>query len=102
MKPWITIVLLMLAAGAGHAGTFELSDPANEILAEKLAEEEQRAQEATAGAEESPASDVQADLFCTVDPVTDRCVCIARDNVSVVETPEAECRANAGHPALSD
>jgi hypothetical protein len=109
MKILATIALLALWAGAAGADTFELSDPANEMHAEweaKKAEEQreadQRIIEEIERAEQEAEAMKKADIFCTMDNVTDRCFCIDRNTVRTVDLPQEECKARVAQAAASE
>ena len=87
MKYLALIALLCLAAGFGHAGTFELSDPANEMLEEK---QDPEAQQWTLGkSETSPA--LLENALCTVDTETGACSCIDQKHARKLTLTREEC-----------
>ena len=87
MKHLVLIASLCLAASFGHADTFELSDPANEILEEK---QDPEAQQRTLGeSETSPARLKNA--LCTVDTETGACSCIDQKHARKLTLTREEC-----------
>ena len=95
MKLLSVFALLALWPGFLQAGTFELSDPANEMYADQQAREQELAQESADLADEPTGGHSAEVLFCAVDSETDLCVCIDRVTIDVVEVSDAECRALA-------
>ncbi|MGD2130307.1 MAG: hypothetical protein PVJ17_13470 [Lysobacterales bacterium] len=81
-----SITLLCLLAGTAFAGTFELTDPANEMYEEEHAPPKPPA--------EPPAeSEPTQNMRCTVDLDTGECFCIEKASAKKVQMSQATCAA---------
>ena len=89
MQRFALIALLCLSAGLARAGTFELSDPANEMYEEQQAKGEW--QEAPYEAEPRPA--VSDNTLCSVDMATGACTCIDKELAKKLSMTREECVA---------
>jgi hypothetical protein len=87
MKYLALIALLWLTAGLGHADTFELSDPANEMLKEEQVAEEVPS---TFGASKTSAGQLK-NALCTVDTETGACSCIDQKQAKKLALTREEC-----------
>ena len=87
MKHLASIVLLCLLSCAALGGTFELSDPANEMLKEEQPPEKQKWSFGTS--ETSPAHLENA--LCTVDTETGACSCIDQKHAKKLALTHEEC-----------
>jgi hypothetical protein len=89
MKHFVLIALLCLAAGTAWSGTFELSDPANEMLEEEQAREEGQWTLSLPG---SGAKGLK-NALCTVDTETGSCSCIDQKHAKKLALTREECVA---------
>lgn len=84
------IIVLLCAAALAQAGTFELSDPANEMLQE----EEQQLDASQAARDEPAASPVKlGDSLCTVDTSSGACSCIDKKMARKMSLSQEQCAA---------
>lgn len=89
MKHLALITLLCLAASAAWGGTFELSDPANEMLEEEqVREEEQWTLNLPWGSSKG-----LKNALCTVDTETGSCSCIDQKHAKKLALTRDECVA---------
>ncbi|MGD8580496.1 MAG: hypothetical protein PVI46_14270 [Lysobacterales bacterium] len=81
-----SITLLCLLAGTAFAGTFELSDPANEMYEEQHAQPEPPAE---------PPSDAELakSMRCTVDLENGECFCIEKTSAKKAPISQTACAA---------
>jgi hypothetical protein len=92
MKRLVLPIFLILPFGA-TSGTFELADPANEILKEQQEEkkvEEEEAEEAVLVWELEQLADP---MLCTVDTKTRECWCIDQVTAQRVPMSQEQCMA---------
>jgi hypothetical protein len=89
MKHFALIALLILAAGMAQGGTFELSDPANEMLEEK---QDPEVQQWTFGEPGTRAEGLK-NALCTVDTETGDCSCIDQKFAKKLALTQEECAA---------
>ena len=89
MKHFALIALLCLAAGAAQGDTFELSDPANEMLEEK---QDPETQQWTFG-ESGTSAEGLKNALCTVDTETGDCSCIDQKFAKKLALTREECAA---------
>ena len=85
MKRLVLLFALCLPAALASGDTFELSDPANEILEEKLADEERLKNEAEV--EHAPVENA----LCTVDVTTGDCSCIDKEKAKQLSMTRGAC-----------
>ena len=87
MNRFALIALLVLLAGTAWGNTFELSDPANEMLQEKQVREEQQP------VEDRPAAkpEISGDVLCSVYLDTGDCSCIDRDQARKLSITQEDC-----------
>jgi hypothetical protein len=83
------IAMLCLTAGLAHGDTFELSDPANEILEEK---QDPEAQVWTLGESDTSTAPLK-NALCTVDTETGDCSCIDQKFAKKLALTREECAA---------
>ena len=89
MKPFASIAVLVLVAALAQAGTFELSDPANEMLQEE--QDRKTAQPAGDASAAVPLS--LGDTLCTVDTSTGACSCIDKKMARKMSLSQDQCAA---------
>ena len=90
MKRFASIAALILVTVLAQAGTFELSDPANEMLEERSAQDEEPA------AQEGVVLHMPAragDTLCTVDTETGACSCIDKKMARKLSLSQGQCAA---------
>ena len=81
------ITLLCLSAGLACAGTFELSDPANEMLEDQQAMEEWEPEQC----EPEPRPAGSDNTLCSVDTATGACTCIDKKLAKKLLMTREEC-----------
>ncbi len=79
MKRFALLAMLCLPLGTVH-GTFELEDPANQIIEELRAEKEREEQE-----------ERKLQAICTVDAETRACSCVHRENGDEIRMNREDC-----------
>jgi hypothetical protein len=89
MKHAVLIAMLCLTAGLAHGGTFELSDPANEMLKE---DHDPEAKVWTLGESETGTAPLK-NALCTVDTETGDCSCIDQKFAKKLALTREECAA---------
>jgi len=87
MQRLALIALLCLPAGLACAGTFELSDPANEMYEDQQAKGEW--EEPPYEPEPRPA--VSDNTLCSVDMATGACTCIDKELAKKLSMTHEEC-----------
>ena len=89
MIRYALIALLGLMAGTTSGNTFELSDPANEMVQEEQAREQQPP------AQNPPATKptISGDVLCSVDTDSGDCSCIDRDKAKKLSIAQEDCAA---------
>lgn len=87
-----------LLAGPVSAGTFEISDPANEMYEEQQAQAQAQAQaqiqdqpEGGAGAILPPRQEESGNILCTVDTATGACSCIDEEMAKKLSMTQQDC-----------
>ena len=88
MARFAWIASLCLLAGSVAAGTFELSDPANEMYKEQQAQD---VAEPEARAVFAPTPEATGDILCTVDTANGDCGCIDREMAKKLSMTQKEC-----------
>ena len=90
MKRFTSIAALILVTVLAQAGTFELSDPANELLEERSVQnEEPSVQEGVVL--HMPAQ--SGDTLCTVDTSSGACSCIDKKMARKLSLSQDQCAA---------
>ena len=79
--------LLVSLAALAQAGTFELSDPANEMLQEQKEPPEQQQFSNTS----SQAFEWSATMLCSVEMSTGACTCIDKKKAKKLSMSQQEC-----------
>ncbi|MFC1720263.1 hypothetical protein ACFL00_03890 [Pseudomonadota bacterium] len=90
MKRFALIAALCLVAGLAHA-TFELADPAAEILKEQ--------QEPGYGQSDKPVWETE---FCVIEMDDDQCFCIQKETKDRILLTEEECQAIVSPPEKTE
>ena len=92
MKRLAVIALAGVLAGPAGADTFELSDPANEMLQPPQAEEESEPEYgAGPGTGSEDARELAENSLCTVDTVSGACSCIDKVKARKLSMTQQEC-----------
>jgi len=89
MTRFALIAALSLLAGLAQAGTFELSDPANEMMEERNAPQEAPLNQG----EVQPAPVLTGDTLCTVDTDSGACSCIDKKMARKLSLSQDQCAA---------
>jgi len=87
MKHAVLIAMLCLTVGLAYGGTFELSDPANEMMKEDHDPEAQVWTLGESGAGTAPLKNA----LCTVDTETGDCSCIDQKHAKKLSLTHEEC-----------
>jgi hypothetical protein len=87
MKHAVMIAMLCMTVGLAHADTFELSDPANEVMKEV---QDPEAQVWTLGESAAGIAPLK-NALCTVDTETGDCSCIDQKHAKKLSLTREEC-----------
>lgn len=101
MKHFVLFVLLSLPA-ASVSATFELADPANEILEEQHEETELINEEAEEDVLMWELGQSADPMLCTVDTKSGECWCMDQKSAQMVPMTQGECAATISAALRAD
>jgi len=87
MYRFVLIAAFSLLAGTANGGTFELSDPANEMMREEQPSDEPRQKVKWSG----NTLQWSGNILCSVDTATGACSCIDKKAAKKLSMTQEEC-----------